>query len=233
MDNLLLIMTQSPHFAIVLCLGTFMIGRTINRKTGWILLNPLLIAQLLVAAVLIGFRLDVEKFQADSSMIRYLLLPTTVSLAVPLYRQLEVLKKNKAIILTGIAAGCLSSVGSIMLLCLLFGLPREFFISLVSKSVTTPIAVGITGELGGITAITIIGVISTGIAGAVFCQLLFKIFRITDPVAIGLGIGTSSHALGTSKALVIGEVEGAMSSLAIVVAGCMTVILAPIAANFY
>jgi putative effector of murein hydrolase len=210
-----------------------MIGKYIHEKTGWILLNPLLIAQILVACLLIFGKMDTRKFQEGSSMIRYLLLPTTVSLAVPLYRQFEVMKKNKAIILAGIGAGCLSSVGSIMLMCWLLKLDKSFFISLLSKSVTTPIAVGITGELGGIVAITIIGVISTGIIGAVFCQIIFKIFRITDPVAMGLAIGTASHALGTTKAIQMGEVEGAMSSLAIVVAGCMTVILAPLLASFY
>lgn len=233
MSNLLEVIQNSQHFAIVLCVGAFFIGKYIHEKTGWILLNPLLIAHILIACFLIILNIDVPKFKEGTSMIRYLLLPTTVALAVPLYRQIEVLKKNKAIILTGIGVGCLSSVGSIYLLCRLFGLDGTFFSSLLSKSVTTPIAIGITEELGGLSAITIIGVISTGIAGAIFCQLIFKIFHITDRVAIGLAIGTSSHALGTSKALQIGEVEGAMSSLAIVVAGVMTVVLAPIFAKFY
>lgn len=233
MSNMLQIISESQHFAIVLCVGTFLIGKYIHEKTGWILLNPLLISYGLIAFVLIFFRIDIPKFQEGSSLIRYFLLPTTVSLAVPLYRQFEVLKKNKALILVGIGAGSISSGASILLLCWLLKLDKTFFISLLSKSVTTPIAVGITGELGGIPAITIIAVISTGILGAVFCQLILRIFHISDRVAMGLAIGTASHALGTTKAIQIGELEGAMSSLAIVVAGCITVILAPMLAVFY
>jgi len=233
MNEFVAMLATSQHFGIVLGMGGFLLGRQIYKRTGWMLLNPILIMYIVVAVVLLVFDLDVEKFRQDTSMMQYVLQVSTVCLAVPLYRQFEVLKQNYGVILGGIAVGTMSALTSVFVLCKLFGIEKVVFLSIVAKSVTTPVATGISQEIGGIAAITVISVISSGVIGTVLCQSLFKWFKITDRVAIGLAIGTSAHALGTTKAIEIGDTEGAMSSLSIVVAACMTAALAPIIAPFF
>ena len=162
-------------------------------------------------------------------MLTYLLFPATVSLAIPLYEQWALLRKNLLAILAGIASGVVTSLGSILLLAWLFQLDAVSAVSLLPKSVTTAIGVDISAELGGIAALTTAVIVLTGIIGNLTAVGLCKVLRITNPIAKGIAIGASSHAIGTSKALEIGEIEGAMSSLSIAVAGILTAMLCPFA----
>ncbi len=215
---------QSPLFGIVLSIFAYEAGVWINKKTHCAAANPLLIAILLVIGVLELFRIPLESFQKGGNFIALFLAPATASLAISIYGQFALLKKNLLPVLVGCAAGSLTSMGSVWLLCRAFRLDEAITASLIPKSVTTPIAIEIAAQHGGIVPITVAMVVITGILGAVAAPLLIRLFRIESPVEAGLAIGTASHAVGTSKALEIGEAEGAMSSIAIGVSGVLTVL---------
>lgn len=216
---------SSPLFGIVLCIFSFEIGLWINRKTRSPLANPLLIAICICIAFLQVFSVPLEDFQQGGQIVSMFLAPATAALAISVYSQWEVLKKNLIPILAGTFTGSVASIASVLILCRLFGLSDELTASLIPKSVTTPIAMEISKQQGGIVPITVAAVIVTGIFGAVLAPIFIRIFRVKNPVEAGIAIGTCSHALGTSKALELGEVEGAMSGIAIGVAGIITVIL--------
>ena len=215
----------SPFFGIALSILAFLIGVEIRKRTGVELCNPLLIATVLVAAVLLLCRIPYEDYDQGGAVINMFLAPATACLAVSIYTRIQLLKENWLPILVGCTAGSITSMGSIYGLCRLFRLDEAMTASLLPKSVTTPIAIEVSQSLGGIQAITVVAVIITGILGSIFAPLLIKIFRVKDPVAAGLAIGACSHAVGTSKALELGETEGAMSGLAIGVCGIITVIV--------
>ena len=215
----------SPLFGIVLCIFSFEIGLWINRKTHSPLANPLLIAVVICIAVLQIFSIPLESFQQGGDIITMFLAPATAALSLSIYNQLDTLKKNLLPILAGTLTGSITSIGSVIGLCKLFGLDEELTASLIPKSVTTPIAMEVSRQHGGIVSITVAAVIVTGIFGAILAPVLIKLFRVKNPVEAGIAIGTCSHALGTSKALEIGEIEGAMSGIAIGVAGIITVVL--------
>lgn len=215
----------SPLFGIVLCIFSFEIGLWINRKTHSPLANPLLIAVIICIAVLQIFSIPLESFQQGGDIITMFLAPATAALSLSIYNQLDTLKKNLLPILAGTLTGSITSIGSVIGLCKLFGLDEELTASLIPKSVTTPIAMEVSRQHGGIVSITVAAVIVTGIFGAILAPVLIKLFRVKNPVEAGIAIGTCSHALGTSKALEIGETEGAMSGIAIGVAGIITVVL--------
>lgn len=215
----------SPLFGIVLCIFSFEIGLWINRKTHSPLANPLLIAVVICIAVLQIFSIPLESFQQGGDIITMFLAPATAALSLSIYNQLDTLKKNLLPILAGTLTGSITSIGSVIGLCKLFGLDEELTASLIPKSVTTPIAMEVSRQHGGIVSITVAAVIVTGIFGAILAPVLIKLFRVRNPVEAGIAIGTCSHALGTSKALEIGETEGAMSGIAIGVAGIITVVL--------
>lgn len=214
----------SPFFGISLSVIAFWVGVRIQKKTGLVLCNPLLIAIVLVSAVLLVCRIPYESYNQGGAIINMFLAPATACLAVSIYTQINLLKENWLPILVGCTAGSITSMGSIYLMCRLFRLDEAVSASLIPKSVTTPIAVSISENLGGIQAITVVAVIITGILGSVLAPVLIKLFRVKDPVAAGLAIGACSHAVGTSKALELGETEGAMSGLAIGICGILTVI---------
>lgn len=215
----------SPLFGIVLCIFSFEIGLWINRKTHSPLANPLMIAVVICIAVLQIFSIPLESFQQGGDIITMFLAPATAALSLSIYNQLDTLKKNLLPILAGTLTGSITSIGSVIGLCKLFGLDEELTASLIPKSVTTPIAMEVSRQHGGIVSITVAAVIVTGIFGAILAPVLIKLFRVKNPVEAGIAIGTCSHALGTSKALEIGETEGAMSGIAIGVAGIITVVL--------
>ncbi len=215
----------SPLFGIVLCIFSFEIGLWINRKTHSPLANPLLITVVICIAVLQIFSIPLESFQQGGDIITMFLAPATAALSLSIYNQLDTLKKNLLPILAGTLTGSITSIGSVIGLCKLFGLDEELTASLIPKSVTTPIAMEVSRQHGGIVSITVAAVIVTGIFGAILAPVLIKLFRVKNPVEAGIAIGTCSHALGTSKALEIGETEGAMSGIAIGVAGIITVVL--------
>ena len=214
----------SPFFGISLSVIAFWVGVRIQKKTGLVLCNPLLIAIVLVSAVLLVCRIPYESYNQGGAIINMFLAPATACLAVSIYTQINLLKENWLPILVGCTAGSITSMGSIYLMCRLFRLDEAVSASLIPKSVTTPIAVSISENLGGIQAITVVAVIITGILGSILAPVLIKLFRVKDPVAAGLAIGACSHAVGTSKALELGKTEGAMSGLAIGICGILTVI---------
>lgn len=215
---------NSAFFGAVLSLAAYEAGTLLKRRFKLAIFNPLLIATAAVILVLALMHIEYSHYNESAKYISYLLTPATVCLAVPLYQQIELLKKNLKAVAGGIIAGVLSSLVSIFLLAKLFSLNHEQYVTLLPKSITTAIGMGISEELGGIQTITVAVIIITGIFGNVTAEFICKIFRIHDPVAKGLAIGTASHAIGTAKAMEIGEIEGAMSSLAIAVAGLLTVL---------
>lgn len=215
----------SPYFGIFLSIAAYVLGTALNRKLRTPLCNPLLIAIVLVVGVLLVFRIPYEDYNAGGEIISLFLAPATACLAVGIYSKLAVLKKYWLPILVGAVAGSASSMLSVYALCRLLGLDEQLTVSLIPKSVTTPIAVGIVESAGGLTPITVVAVIVTGILGAILAPAMIRLFRISDSVAAGLAIGACSHAVGTSKAVELGEVEGAMSGLAIGVCGVVTVVL--------
>lgn len=216
---------SSPFFGIVLCLVTFLIGRALQKKTGWVLANPLVVAVILCVAVLLLFDIPYENFTKGADVINWMLGPVTALLALSIYNQRQILKAYFVPVLAGCLAGSVTSMASILGLCKLFGVDKAITASILPKSCTTPIALSIAQSHGGIPAIAACCVIIAGVTGALCAPLFSKWFGITDPVAQGLATGASSHALGTTRAREMGEVQGAMSSIAIGVCGLISVVI--------
>ena len=227
------ILCNSAYFGVTVSLIGYGAGIMLKKKFKYAFLNPLLISIIFVIGVVMLCGVDYESYENSAQYLSYLLTPATVCLAVPLYQQMTLLKKNLAAVACGILAGVLASLGSVLLLAFLFGLEHDVYVTLLPKSITTAIGMGVSEELGGLVTITVAVIIVTGVIGNVIGEAVCKLFRISEPIAKGLALGTSSHAIGTAKALEMGEVEGAMSSLAIAVAGLLTVIGASVFAGFY
>ena len=227
------ILCNSAYFGVTVSLIGYGAGIMLKKKFKYAFLNPLLISIIFVIGVVMLCGVDYESYENSAQYLSYLLTPATVCLAVPLYQQMTLLKKNLAAVACGILAGVLASLGSVLLLAFLFGLEHDVYVTLLPKSITTAIGMGVSEELGGLVTITVAVIIVTGVIGNVIGEAVCKLFRIYEPIAKGLALGTSSHAIGTAKALEMGEVEGAMSSLAIAVAGLLTVIGASVVAGFY
>lgn len=219
-------------FGLLLAMGSYQLARVVNRRMGKEILNPLLFSTLFCGAVLLltGTEYDVF-YENGGKILEFLLTPATICLAIPLYKQFELLKKNTAAVLAGCIAGVAAHTAGCVLMLVLFKMEAAEYISLLPKSITTAIGKGLSEELGGYPAITMACIMLTGLFGAVTASPLLKLFGVTDPVSQGLAIGTSSHAAGTSKAVQLGEIQGAASSLAIVVTGLLTVIAAPLFAK--
>ena len=218
------VLMESAFFGVVISLVCYEIGLWIKKKAKIAIANPLLIAVLIIVAFLLIFDIDYETYNNGAKYISFFLTPATVSLAIPLYRKLMLLKKYPKAIFGGIAAGVLTTMVSIFLMSLAFGLTHEQYVTLLPKSITTAIGMGVSEKMGGIVTITVVSISITGIFGNIAAETICRIFKIQEPIARGLAIGTSAHAMGTAKAMELGEVEGAMSSLSIVVAGIMTVV---------
>ncbi len=223
---------HTAFFGVFISLFAYFIGAFLKKKTKLAIFNPLLIAIALTMCVLIWLDIDYETYENSAKYLSYLLTPATVALAIPLYEQIELLKKNWKAVFAGIFTGVLSSMVSVLLFALVFHLNHTEYVTFLPKSITTAIGMGVSEELGGYVEITVAVIIITGIIGNIFAELICKIFRIKEPIAVGIAIGSSSHALGTAKAMEIGDVEGAMSSLSIVVSGLLTVLGAMIFSNF-
>lgn len=216
----------SPSFGIALTVLVYWVGVKVQKKTGLVICNNMIIAVGLLIAILAVFHSPYEDYNQGGSIINMFLGPATACLAVSIYSKIDLLKKNWLPVLVGCAVGVVTSVGSILVMCRLFGLDRDMTISLLPKSVTTPIAVAVSEGHDGMVAITVAAVIVTGILGNLIAPFLVKLFRIRDPLAVGLGIGACSHAVGTAKALEMGETQGAMSGLAIGLCGILTSVAA-------
>ena len=220
------LLSRSSAWGVALTIAAFGVGALFQRRTGKAWCSPLLIGALLVMAALAVTGTPYPEFKASAGPVSYLLLPATVSLAIPLYEKWDLLKKNATAILTGISAGVAVSLGSIVLLARVMGLDRAQAVTLLPKSVTTAIGMDVAEALGGMPSLA-----GAVIGGSLMAQWVCDVMHIRDPIARGIGIGTASHAIGTAKALEMGEVEGAMSGLAIAVAGILTAVLAPVFAN--
>ena len=215
-------------FPLLLTLGSYQAGVFLQKKTKSPLCNPLLIATLLSVGVLLLTDFDLQLYQSGNSWITWLLTPATVSLAVPLYVQLKVFKDELGAVLAGVAAGTAASVAFIAIVCGLLGLDRVLTVSMLPKSITTAIGLILSEEAGGIPALTSAAIVITGILGNLTGSFLCKVLKITDPIAQGVGFGTASHVIGTSRATQIDPLAGAVSSLALAVAGILTAIFFPI-----
>lgn len=225
-------LSESIIFGAVLSLAAYEIGLLMKKKFKLAILNPLLIGTICVIGFLLIFRIDYEEYNEGAKYISYLLTPATVCLAVPLYEQLSLLKKNFMAVAVGILSGVLASLVSVLALAKLFDLNHQQYVTLLPKSITTAIGMGVSEELGGLVTITVAVIVITGILGNIIAEFICKIFKIHEPIAKGLALGTASHAIGTAKAMEMGQIEGAMSSLAIAVAGLLTVIGASVFAGF-
>lgn len=214
---------SSAFFGVLVSLAAYLAGLSIRKKTGLAVMNPILVAVALVIALLSALDIEYEVYQQSSKMLSALLTPATICLAVPLYEQLQLLIRYKKAILAGIASGVITSLICVFVLSLLFGLSHTDYVTLLPKSITSAIGMGVSGELGGHVSITVAVIIITGVIGNVTAESILRRFRITEPIAKGIAIGSSSHAIGTTKAMELGQVEGAMSSLSIVISGLLTV----------
>lgn len=226
------LLTESAFFGVAISLIGYQVGLLVKKRLRNAVFNPLIIAIIFVIIVIKALGVDYDSYYAGARYISYLLTPATVCLAIPLYQQLNLLRDNWKAIIIGVISGIITSLSGVFLFSLVFNFSHEHYVTLLPKSITTAIAMGVSEQLGGIVTITVVVVIITGLSGVVVAEPVLKLFRIHEPIAKGLAIGTSAHAVGTTKALELGEVEGAMSSLAITVAGLLTVIGASIFANF-
>lgn len=223
---------ESAFFYTFITLFFYLVCLFIHKKLKLQWFNPLLMSIVFTVLMILGAGVKYETYEKSTTLIGYFLTPATVCLAIPLYEKLGELKKNALAILVGIFSGVITSALCIVSVSLIFRLDYSILASFIPKSVTTAIGIGIAEELGGIASLTAISIIVTGITGNIVAEGICKLFKITHPVAIGAAIGTSSHAGGTSKAVQMGKTEGAISGLAIAVAGIMTVIIAPIVMKF-
>lgn len=224
---------DSIFFGVFISIVTYEIGALIKRKWNVAIFNPLLISIALIIIFLVLFDVDYDTYEFGAKYLSYFLTPATVALAVPLYEQIEPLKHNWKAIVAGILSGALTSAVCVLLLSVIMGLDHKQYVTLLPKSITTAIGMGLSEELGGIVTITVAVIVVTGVIGNMFAEQICKLFHITDPVAKGIAIGSSSHAMGTSKAMEMGEIEGAMSSLSIAVSGLLTVVVSLIFAQIY
>lgn len=224
---------NSVFFGVFISIITYEIGVLIKKKLKLAIFNPLLISIALIIVFLLVFHIDYNVYESGAQYLSYFLTPATVALAVPLYEQIELLKKNWKAIVAGILSGALTSALCVLAIALLFQLDHKQYVTLLPKSITTAIGMGLSEELGGIVTITVAVIVVTGVIGNMFAESICKLFHITDPVAKGIGIGSASHAMGTAKAMEMGEIEGAMSSLSIAVSGLLTVVVSIIFAQIY
>ena len=222
---------NSVFFGVFISIITYEIGVLIKKKLKIAIFNPLLISMALIIIFLLIFHVDYDTYESGAKYLSYFLTPATVCLAIPLYKQLELLRQHLIAVASAIVAGVAGSVGSIYVMCRFFRLEHTHYVTLLPKSITTAIGMGVSEEAGGIVTLTVISIIITGILGNIIADWLFQIFKIEEPIAKGLALGTSAHAIGTAKAMELGPVEGAMSSLAIAVAGLLTVVDASVFAG--
>lgn len=222
---------HSIYIGVLLTLGTYALGIRLRRLTGWGIFNPLLVATLLCIAILSLSHIPYSTYAAGAGPISYLLTPATICLAVPLYEQIEHLKHNSHAITMGVTAGVLASMITVLLLVLILGMDHRAYVTMLPKSITTAIGMGVSEELGGNTPVTIMVIIITGIVGNILSERFLRIMHIKHPIAKGIAIGAAAHVIGTSKAMEMGKTEGAMSSLAIVTSGIITVVVASVFAS--
>ncbi len=221
-------LTSHPLFGILLTLILYYLSLRLYRKLKIQILNPFLLSMTGILVILSLFNIPLADYMEGAGYIKMMLPLTILLLALPLYRQLPLLLEHKFAILAGVISGVVTSAVSVFLLCRVLKVDKMLLLSLIPKSITTPLGIILTETLGGYVSVTVIAIVITGVLGVLFYVPVFRIFGITHPVAMGIAIGTASHAIGTSKAMELGEVQGAMSGLAIILAGIITVVSAPV-----
>ena len=217
-------LSDSLFFGAVITIAFYTLGLLMKKRFKLAVFNPILIGVICVIAVLLLTDTDYQVYKQSADTISWFLTPATVCLALPLYEKLLLLRNCWKAALIGLCAGAVTSLVCVWLMCLLFDLPHEMYATLLPKSITSAIGIGVSQELGGVPSLTVACIILSGIFGSITCESVFKLFRIHSPIAKGLAIGASSHAIGTARAIEYGPVEGAMSSLAIAVSGLLTVV---------
>lgn len=222
----------SVYFGVLITFATYGVGMLLRKRVRLGLFHPLVTAVVLIIAFLKGMRMDYAVYEEGARYISYLLTPATICFAVPLYEQFSLLKKNYKAVLAGICAGVVTSLCSVLALAVIFRLDYASYVTFLPKSITTAIGMVVSKELGGHAAITVAAIVVTGVLGNIFAEGICRWFRIEESIAKGVALGTASHAMGTAKAMEMGEAEGAMSSLSVVVAGILTVVGAGIFADF-
>lgn len=222
---------ENKFFLLTITFLFFLLGKMIQKKTGLLLLNPILMTIILIIAYLMLLDIPYEKYAASGDYIDFWLKPAVVALGVPLYKQLNVIRKQILPLLIAELAGCIIGVVSVTVIAELLGASKEVIISLAPKAVTTPIAIEISSAMGGIPALTAAVVVCTGIFGGMAGFQMVKLSRIKSPIATGLSIGTAAHAVGTSAAMEKGYRYGAYSSLGLTLNGLLTAALSPIILN--
>jgi predicted murein hydrolase (TIGR00659 family) len=226
-------LSSSSYFGVLLSLIAYLIAVILKWKSGYSFLNPLLVAIIITLLFVLLLKVDYAVYNSSARYLSFLLTPATICLAVPLYLRFDKLKRNAPAILIGVFSGVVTSALSIFVMAKLFRFSKEEFVTFLPKSITTAIGLSVCEELGGYASITVAAIIVTGVLGNIICEAVLKLFGISDPIAKGAAIGTASHAIGTSKAIEIGETEGAISSLSVVVAGIMTVLISSLLAGLY
>ena len=224
---------NSIYFGVVISLVSYGLGVWLKKKLKVAIFNPLLISVVITICILLVLKIDYGVYEKGMKVVSFFLTPATVCLAVPLYEQWEVLKANKRAVLLGCLSGVITSAVVILVLAIIFNIGHAQYITLLPKSITTAIGMDLSTELGGIPSLTVAAIAITGILGNVIGGFVLKLFRITEPVAEGIALGSASHVIGTAKAMELGDVQGAMGSLSIVVSGILTVIFANIFAYIY
>ena len=226
------LLETTKYLGLFISLGAFMIGLKLNKKYPYAFMNPLLIGTILVVGLILMLDIEVTNFQKSAQILSDLLTPATICLAVPVYRQFKILRENSWVVLISCLAGMISGLVTIIGLALTLQMSDVTTLSTLARSITMAIALDTTELIGGVAGVIVAGVIFAGIFGTVVSSLIFKIFRIEEPIAKGLAIGAASHAIGTAESLKAGELQGAMSSLAMVVSGVLMVGFIPLAAMF-
>lgn len=222
---------NAAYFAVLACLGLYQAGAWLKKKTGLAFLNPLLVSIAGGVGALLLLRVDSTSFARAAQPLSWLLTPATVCLAIPLYRQVRLVRKYALSLLAGIAAGVAASILSVLVIALIFEMDHAGYVTLLPKSITTAIGMVVSREQGGVENITVAVIVLTGVFGNLMASPLCRLFRLTDPVARGVAIGTSSHAIGTARAMEMDDVTGAVSGLSIAVSGVLTVAAAAVLGN--
>ena len=222
----------SVFAGVTVSLIAYFVGMFLKKKLKLAIFNPLLVSIIFTIIVLVISKVDYKVYNDGAKYLSWFLTPATVCLAIPLYEQWQLLKKNYKAVIVGITSGVLTSLLTVFVLSLVMNLDHAQYVTLLPKSITTAIGMGLSEELGGYVTITVAVIVITGVLGNIFGEVICKLFRIEEPIAKGLALGSASHAIGTAKAMEMGEIEGAMSSLSIAVAGILTVVFSSAFANF-
>ena len=222
----------SVFAGVTVSLIAYFVGMFLKKKLKLAIFNPLLVSIIFTIIVFVMSKVDYKVYNEGAKYLSWFLTPATVCLAIPLYEQWQLLKKNYKAVIAGITSGVLTSLLTVFVLSLVMNLDHAQYVTLLPKSITTAIGMGLSEELGGYVTITVAVIVITGVLGNIFGEVICKLFRIEEPIAKGLALGSASHAIGTAKAMEMGEIEGAMSSLSIAVAGILTVVFSSAFANF-